>query len=108
MTKKALIKESDIQKAILQFLKAKNILHWRVNLGAVMHNINGKMIFRKNPMRGFPDIAGVVEGRMFAIEVKSLNGKMSEPQIEWKDKLESNGVKYIIATSVEDIEKEVC
>lgn len=68
-----------------------------------MHQINGKMIFRKNSMKGFPDIAGVVKGQMFAIEVKTPKGRMSEAQRDWQEKLESNGVTYLIATSVEDV-----
>lgn len=65
------------------------------------------MIFRKNSMKGFPDIAGVVNGRMFAIEVKTPTGRMSEAQRDWQQKLESNGVVYLIAKSVEDVKKNL-
>ena len=102
------MKEGDILKAITDFLTAKGILHWRANLGGVMHHVNGKMIFRKNPMKGFPDIAGAVDGKMFAIEVKKpKTGRQSPEQKDWQEKLEQNGVTYLIATSVDDVLKNL-
>ncbi len=86
----------------MDWLKAKGILHWRQHLGAV--RVKGARI--KNPMKGFPDIAGVLpdtDGQLFVIEVKQEAGRFSMEQIEWMTILRNAGVLYIVATSVEDV-----
>lgn len=96
--------EADIQRAILDWLEASGILHWRVCLAAIPGG--GGKFFRKNPMRGHPDVAGVVSpgGRYFAIEVKRPRGaKWSLEQHDWAMRLTAAGVLYIVATSVGDV-----
>lgn len=95
--------ETEIQKAILNYLKLRRVLHWRQSLGGVRRR-GGTA---KNPMKGFPDIAGVRGGKFFAIEVKHPEraGDLSEKQIEWRDSLVEHGTLYILATSVDDVSK---
>lgn len=96
------MREQVIQRAIMDWLDSAGIVHWRVHLGAV--RVKGARI--KNPMRGFPDLAGVLPnspGRLFVIEVKQEDGRFNVDQVRWKDKLAAVGVTYIIATSVEDV-----
>lgn len=100
------MKESDIQRAILDFLEAKQVTHWRCSLGGTFVRNRGAIAFRKNPMTGFPDVAGICPdsgGKFFTVEVKTPKGRLSPEQKVWKDKLEGQGVLYIIATSVEDV-----
>jgi len=99
-----LVKESEIQRQILNYLGKAGILHWRVCLGAVA----GSGFRRSNPMKGHPDIAGVLKGgRYFAIEVKRPGKKVTwyPEQLEWRDRLSEAGVLYIAATSVDDVAK---
>ncbi len=94
--------ESEIQTQILDYLKARGILRWRCNLGGVRFK-GGK---GRNPMTGFPDIAGICphgHGRFFTIEVKAKKGVMSPEQLVWRTKLEAKGVVYILARSVDDV-----
>lgn len=99
-----MIKEQDIQRAILDWLTAKQCVHWRCNLqGARV--AGGRRI--KNPMKGFPDIAGVLpdnSGRMFVIEVKRPGGVLSADQQKWRQVLEERGVIYILAYSIMDVQ----
>lgn len=100
------MREAEIQSAILDYLGACGFLHWRVCLGAVMGG--GGKFFRKNPMRGHPDIAGVLRpsGRYFAIEVKRpTRARWSPEQREWRDRLTAAGVLYLVASSVEDVRR---
>jgi hypothetical protein len=88
----------------MQWLEAMGICHWRVSIAALP--VNGGKFWRKNPMAGHPDLAGVIAGgRYFAIEVKrpGKGAVLSDVQLAWKRKLEAAGVLYIIATSVQDV-----
>ena len=101
-TKTKVPKESETQKAIIDYLDARGILNWRVNLGGVPHTVNGKIIYRKNPMKGMPDISCIYCGLFVGIEVKAKT-KQSPEQFAWQQKLEQNGAIYILAHSVEDV-----
>jgi hypothetical protein len=99
------MRESEIQKAILEFLSASAVFYWRCNLGGVRRSGIG---LTKNPMRGFPDVAGICPGsvgRLFAIEIKTPTGRLSDDQKKWEAKLKAAGVVYVIATSVEDVRR---
>lgn len=100
------MKEANIQRAIMDFLTAKNITHWRCALGGVLVRRGNDLRYAKNKMKGFPDIAGICPGnfgRLFAIEVKTPGGKLSPEQKAWRDILLSRGVIHIVATSIEDV-----
>jgi hypothetical protein len=99
---KTKLKESDVQKAIMDYLDSRGILNWRVNLGGVPHTVGGKIIYRKNPMKGFPDISALYCGLFVGIEVKAKT-KQSQEQLDWQNKFESNGAIYIVAKSVDDV-----
>jgi hypothetical protein len=93
--------ERDIQRQILDWLKAEGIWHRRVSVTPV--KINGGQ--KRNPMKGFPDMFGVLPGglgRMFVIEVKTAKGRLSEEQQQCRRELEAKGVVYVLARSLDD------
>jgi len=98
--------ERDIQKAILDYLERSGYTVWRQNLGGVIvHNANG-ISRRKNPMTGFPDLAGIFKlrpGRMFVIEVKTKRGRVSKEQTSWLARLYAAGVATCVARSLDDV-----
>lgn len=101
-----ILTEGEIQRAILDYLDALGVLHWRVCIGPVLGG--GGRFRRKNPIRGHPDIAGVLRpsGRYFAIEVKRpTRARWSPEQREWRDRLTAAGVLYLVASSVEDVRR---
>jgi hypothetical protein len=89
-------------------MTSHGIKWWRMNLGAVMHQVGGKMIYKKNPLKGFPDIAGVLKrrdrGRFFAIELKTKTGRLSPEQMMWQMELERVGAAVAVVRSIEDLE----
>ncbi len=95
------MKESDIQSAILDWLRWNGFVAWKTYLGGIRSRGRGGGGWAKNPMKGFPDIGAVKGGRFFALEVKTPAGSMSPEQLEWKTRLEDKGVIYVIATSVD-------
>jgi hypothetical protein len=106
-----LVKEQEIQRAILDFLDARGVTHWRCNLGGVRNRGSGSG-WRANPMKGFPDIAGIMpggDGRLFGIEVKTpaTAVRLSDEQRVWRAKLLAAGAVHLVATSVEDVRRSL-
>lgn len=104
--------EGKIQKEILTFLKRKGVFCWRNNNGALYDkNINnGFGGYRSNPyaLPGVADILGIMPdqtGRFLAIEVKGPKGRQSSAQILFERRVKSLGGVYILAKSVEDVNK---
>lgn len=110
------ISEKNIQQAIIELLTRKKIFHWRQNSGAVKsiyENRNGekKERFFRFIKFGYPfdhpiaasDIAGLHQGRFFAIEVKTPKGILDEKQKNYLDCVNENGGIGIVARSIDDV-----
>jgi len=106
------MKESEIQRYCLRYLKAKGYYFGRVNVGGIKRG----NVWCQNPytLKGVPDIIGfykrmsqkmMVSWNMFAIECKSDKGKLSPDQIKFKEHFEASGGLYIVARNPEDIEE---
>lgn len=102
------MKESQLQLAVTKWLTYHRIMWWRMPLGAIIHNVGGKQIFRKNPLKGFPDIAGICQGkergRFFSIELKSDSGRMTLEQKNWQNEIMTAGGFHAVVKSIEDLE----
>lgn len=101
------MREQDIQREIQCYLDVSRVLWWRCSLGG-MRVAGG--VRARNPMRGFPDLAGIVPGglgRLFVVEVKAEKGRLKPEQQMWRERLEASGVHYILARRVEDVSIEL-
>lgn len=94
------MKESDVQRAILDYLALKRIFHYRNNSGAFKRD-DGH--FYRFGALGSPDIVCVVNGQYVGIEVKAPGGKQSEHQKEFQRRLEEAGGRYLLACSLDDV-----
>ena len=129
------MKESEIQRAILDYLASKGILAFRQNTGAMAGEYNGKKRFMRFGVPGMADILAFVpvhtggwratqphkmlpgEKYYFGdeitysqplwIEVKTETGKQSEIQRSFQAQVEAHGHRYILARCVEDVAAEV-
>lgn len=100
------MKETQIVKAILDYLKWTKILAWRSNNIGTYSKAREQYIF--HGLKGVSDILGVLDGGKFlAIEVKTDKGKLSEYQKEFLDKVNKLGGKGFVARSIEDVVKEL-
>jgi hypothetical protein len=63
--------------------------------------------FLKGTHTGMEDIQCLLKGKLFAIEVKSPSDRMSDEQKKRKAAVESDGGYYIVATSFEQLQKEI-
>ena len=84
------ISESEITKQIRDYLKIRQIFHWKVmqGLGATP---------------GIADILGIYKGKPLAIEVKTAKGKPSENQLAFLARFRTEGGIAFIARSVDDV-----
>lgn len=101
------LKESDIQRTILDYLKAKRIMHHRQNVGC--QKIGSRFI--RFGLSGLPDIAAVIKvknvGVACGFEVKSLHGDQSRTQREYQVSIESQGGFYFLVRGIEEVEKAI-
>lgn len=99
------MKESELLSYAITRLKASGLVWWRVANGAVMHNIGGKVVMKKSPIKGFPDLAGVFgEGRLFCIELKTATGRLSPEQKDWITRLNMSGAMAVVLRTRDDID----
>lgn len=100
------MKETPIQRSILDYLTWKGYLCWRSQSIPVPIR-RGKAIVglrRADPHTvGFPDISIIRNGSYIGIEVKTEKGKQSEEQKGWQEKITKAGGLYILARSVDDV-----
>lgn len=101
-------KESDIQRAILGWLRLNGAVAVRVNSGGFAGTHNGKKRFvRMNDTAGCADILACVGGVFVAIEVKRV-GSRTDPLRAAKQEAFLASVRRaqgvgVIATSVDDV-----
>jgi len=93
------LKESHIQRSVLDYLSLKNIFHYRQNTGAFKRDDH----FYQFGTKGSPDVVCVINGQYVGIECKSSTGKQSDSQKDFQEQLEKAGGKYLIVRSLEDL-----
>ena len=103
------IKESDIKRDIVQFLKINGVLCWvNVSGGIYDSKIGGHRKQNGYGMRnGVSDILGIIKGKPLAIEVKTKTGKLSEHQQAFLDDFNKWGGIAFVARSVLEVQVEL-
>jgi hypothetical protein len=96
--------ESSIQKAIIDYLTLMEnqgkCYFFRSGSGMIKTE---KGNYFKTGKAGCPDISLLTKDGFVAIEVKDAKGKLSQAQVEAKNKIESLGGRYIVARSLDDV-----
>lgn len=92
--------EKETQAAILGYLEARRIFHYRQNSGAYKTQAGG---FVRYGSPGAPDIVCVFNGGYIGIEVKDKKGKMNENQEAFAKALTDAGGVYLVARSIDDV-----
>jgi hypothetical protein len=101
--------EGTIKRQICDYLALR---HWEVIHLSTTAVPDGKGGFRTNARgRGNPDLLAFKRGMnglivVMAIEVKSAAGRLSDNQKEFKARWEREGGLFIVARSIEDIQRE--
>ena len=111
------LSEGAIQRAILDYLTARGIRAYRMQVGAFSSEYQGKSRFMRFGTPGMADILAFPHrgardryGNWFDcivptwLEVKSATGKQSELQKSFQAQVEDDGHRYAIVRSVDDVE----
>ena len=99
------MKEAEILRYCLRYLRHKNYYFGRVNVGGIKRGD----VWCKNPynLTGVPDIIGFYETKngmvMFGIECKSSTGRLSPAQEKFKEYFQKSGNLYIVARDLDDV-----
>ena len=100
--------EHSIQLAILQFLAFAGVYAWRNQSGALPAVYRGRKRLIRFGKVGSADILGVLPGgKLLAIEVKAMKGKVTPAQQEFLDNINSNGGVAFVARSIEDVQQHI-
>lgn len=97
--------EGKIQLAILKYLQSHSVYCWR-NANLTPQR-NGRYLYNPQHKSGLGDIICVIKGIHTEIEVKTKTGRQSHVQRIHQQRLEDEGGVYILARSVEDVEKKL-
>lgn len=99
-------KETDVQAAICDYLALKGYLFSRTNNAPIYDKTRGA--FRALPKytrKGWPDICLIRKGKFYGIEVKSEVGRLSPEQEELGRDIILNGGMYVVARSIDDVQR---
>ena len=102
-------KESDIVRAILDFLHYHHIVSFRSNTGAMSGEHTNKLgktnrWFVRFNEPGYPDITGCLkDGKYLAIEVKRRDGKATPDQLRFLQIIIDNHGVAFVARSVDQV-----
>lgn len=100
------LKESQIQKQILDYLLYKKYLVWKNNNVGIFKKATGQYI--PSPSLGVSDIIGCTkEGKLLCIEVKRNNGKLTENQKNFLEAVNKHGGIGFVARSVENVMEQL-
>ena len=92
----------DLAREILNYLESRRVFHYRQPLGVSM-GLGGHRIGPK----GAPNIVCVINGQYVGIKVTKPGVKESENQKTFRQDLEKAGGKYVLASSLDDVIKEL-
>lgn len=99
-------KETDIQRAICDYLALRRHFFWRNNNTPIFDT--KRQIFRAMPkytLKGRPDIEVIKDGWYIALEVKNGKGKQSDAQKEFEKGCVDAGGEYHVVRSIDDVKE---
>lgn len=101
-------KESDIQKAIIDYLKLKKYVVFKHRNVGIYKKDSDRYIPLPKSELGISDIIGCSpSGKFLAIEVKKPGGKATDDQIKFIKSIVDNGGIGMIAYSIDDVMSKI-
>ena len=96
--------ECAIHVSIVEYLRLvlPGALIWHTPNGGKRGAREAAELKRMGVKAGVPDIAIVIDGRLYFLEVKTPKGVLSEPQEQFCVALDCHGIPWAVVRSVED------
>lgn len=102
------VKESEIQKAIMDYLKIKKFVVFKHRNVGIFKQSTKQYIPLPAGELGISDIIGCTkDGKFLAIEVKRPGGKPSPNQVDFLQRVRQNGGIAILAYSLDDVMSKI-
>lgn len=103
--KLAPVPEKDIQRAVLDYLLMRGHLAFKPGSGAFRMSYQGRDRFVRMGPKGCSDIIGAEKGtgKFFAVEVKSRDGRLTEDQKEFLERVKACGGLPVLAYGLDDV-----
>lgn len=98
----AVQRESEIQKACLDFLHLQGCMARKVNSTGIP-DAKSRSRFRNNPNAGISDIIACLKGQLLCIEIKREGGKLRPDQTKFMKEVLDSGAEYWIVHSVDEL-----
>jgi hypothetical protein len=108
------LRESDILRAVMDYLAAEKIPHWRMNSGAMAGSHKGKKWFVRFGEKGMADVLVIRSiqmtdfwqlQRVLWIEIKRPGERQTADQKAFQSYVESCGMRYAVVASIEDLRR---
>ena len=96
--------EAEAKKAVFAYLEMKRYHYWPSNNTGIYDST--RKVYRKpHPgfKKGVPDANLLHNGKYYAIELKSTEGKQSKEQKEFEKKTIKEGGVYLLIRSIDDL-----
>lgn len=94
------IKESQIQKQVLDYLRLRKIFCFKLNNTGVYKKATGSYI--PSGIIGLPDIIAFIRNEVVFLEIKTEKGKLSDGQKAFQAQCEKNRIEYHVIRCLED------
>jgi len=95
-------REQDIQRSILDYLRAKGWFAVKLTTVGVYRKSSDSYI--PNPSKGLPDILAIKKGRVILIEVKRKGNELSDNQRRFIEEWIKRGGEARVARGIDDVE----
>lgn len=96
--------EQQIQKALVQHLKARawpDVAWWSTPNGGWRTPVEGAILKATGVQPGFPDMCFLLAGKLYALELKAEGGRPTENQLAWLDRINKAGGFACIAEGLD-------
>ena len=94
-----------VNDILREFGSRPDIRLWKQATGAARTKTGAVLKFG---IKGQADISGITDtGQRIEIECKTGKGRLSKEQKRWRAMIEKFGGVYVLARSVEDVEREI-
>jgi VRR-NUC domain len=93
-----------IQAAVVQHLqlRAPSVFYYHIANGGYRTPSEGAAFRATGVVRGMPDLAFIISGRAYFLELKSERGRLSDDQRACHQRLRENGAVVLVAAGIDE------